>query len=112
MPPEDLSAQSLSEEVRTLILRWHIDEANRPRGDHVPDPVELDVDMFRPLVVDGVLGELVGGAVVDLDNGGEGPLQAKVLQQLTDPHDILHTEETSDVFRLHGRHRNNRLQLG
>jgi hypothetical protein len=43
-----------------LVLRGHIDELNRPRGDHVSDPVVLDINMLGPLVVNGVLGKLMG----------------------------------------------------
>jgi hypothetical protein len=32
------------QEVRSLVLRGHINELNRPRGDHVPDPVVLDIN--------------------------------------------------------------------
>jgi hypothetical protein len=62
VPPENVTAQSLGQEVHSLVLRGHIDELmNKPRGDHVPDPVVLDINiMIGPLVVNGVLGKLMG----------------------------------------------------
>jgi hypothetical protein len=60
VPPENVTAQSLGQEVRSWVLRGHIDELNRPRGDHVSDPVVLDINMLGPLVVNGILGKLMG----------------------------------------------------
>jgi hypothetical protein len=56
--PEDIPSQSLGQEIRTLIIGGHMDNLNSVRGDHIADPVELDVDVLGALVVDMVHREL------------------------------------------------------
>jgi hypothetical protein len=42
-------------EVGTLIIRVHIDELDRFSGDHVEDPVVLDVNtVLGPLVINWI----------------------------------------------------------
>jgi hypothetical protein len=58
--PESISSKSLGQEVGTLIIRVHIDELDRCRRDHVTDPVDLDVNVLGPLVINWILRELTG----------------------------------------------------
>ena len=59
MSPEYVPTHSLGQDVRALILRRDVDDLDRSRCNHVPDPVVLDVDMLGALMMDRVLRELV-----------------------------------------------------
>jgi hypothetical protein len=46
-----------------------VEDANISTGDPLTDKVEIDLDMLRALVLDGVGGEIDGADVVAEDEG-------------------------------------------
>ena len=100
MSPEHLAAKSLSQEVGPLVLRGHINKLNGPGSHHVADPVELDVNVLRTLMVDWILRELTSGLVVDVDTRKQCALQQQIFPQLPDPHHLLQNKEAGDILDL------------
>ena len=87
--PKHHTWDHLCQDVRPLILRGHMYKLNRPARHHITDPMILCVYMFRSLMIKRVLGYLPSRALVFVYTSWMIPLQAKVLQKLADPHDVL-----------------------
>jgi hypothetical protein len=66
---EQRSRRTLHEDIRKLGCRQHVHHVDIT-DDHVfPHKVEVDLNMFRTLLLNGVSGEVDGADVVTVDKG-------------------------------------------
>jgi hypothetical protein len=56
-----------------------------PDGDTLADEVEVELDMHRALMLDGVGREVHGADVITVDEGAPHPRTVKLLELLTKP---------------------------
>jgi hypothetical protein len=56
-----------------------------PDGDTLTNEVEVELDMLRVLMLDGVSGEVHGADVVTIDKGAPRQRTVRLLKQLTKP---------------------------
>jgi hypothetical protein len=66
---EQRSRQTLHEDVRKLGCHRHVQDVNITDVHVFPHKVEVDLDMFCVLVLNGVGGKVDGTDVVTVDNG-------------------------------------------
>ena len=78
----------------------NIKELNCGISHHVADPVELDVNVLRALVVELIFRTLMSGLVVDVDTRKQCALQQQIFPQLPDPHHLLQNKEAGDILDL------------
>ena len=118
MTPKDIAREGLGKDVRAGLSRRHMNELDRLKCHHITDPVVLDVDMLRPLIMQWVHGKQASRLIFDEHRLWFGALQVDGLEQLTDPHDIyaiqvdgLDSINAHKILRLHRRHSNDGQML-
>ena len=92
MTPKVISWEGVGEEVCKLL--------DRVRRHNNADPVVLDFDMLRPLMMHWIHGRLTSWLIVDEHLCWSGELQVDVFEQLTDLHDILDSIETPPAMMM------------
>jgi hypothetical protein len=88
-----------------------VKNANSSTGDPFADEVEVDFDMLRALVLDGVGGEVDGADVVAEDQGARGQRAVELMEQLTEPNRLSHAVGHDAILGLGARARDNWLAL-
>src|SRR6185437_11015440 len=81
-------------------------------GDPVTHEVQVDLHMLRPLMLDGVGGEVHGADVVAVDERALGERAVELRQELSEPGRLRHAVSDSPVLRLGTGAGDNRLPLG
>ena len=51
MTLKDITREGLGEKVRALLSHEHVNELDRFRCHHITDPVVLEVNLLRPLMM-------------------------------------------------------------
>jgi hypothetical protein len=74
--------------------------------------VQVDLHMFRPLMLNRVGGEVDGADVVAVDECALGEWAVKLSQELSKPGRFRHAVSNSPVLRLSTGAGDNRLPLG
>ena len=77
--------------------------SNISDGDTLADEVEIDLDMLRALMLDGVGGEVDGPDIVAVDECTPGQRAVKLLKKLMEPVRLRHTVGNGTVLRLSTR---------
>jgi hypothetical protein len=78
----------------------------------VMNEMEVNLHMFRPLMLNRVGGEVHNTDVVAIDERAPGDRAVKLSQELPEPRCLSHTISNSPVLRLSTRAGDNRLSLG
>jgi hypothetical protein len=74
------SRQTLCEDVHELGCHRYVQDTNITDGHAFPHKVEVDLDMLRALVLNGVGGEVDGADVVAVDDGALRQRSMKLLK--------------------------------
>ena len=69
-------------------------------GDSVAHEMQVDLHMLRPLMLDGVGGEIHGVDVVAVDKCALGERAMELRQELSKPGRLRHAVSDSTVLRL------------
>ena len=77
----------------------------------VPNKVQVDLHMLRPLVLNRVGGEVDGADVVAVDKGTLGERTVELCQELSKPGRLSHAVSNSPVLRLSTGAGDHRLSL-
>ena len=80
--------------------------------DPVAHEVQVDLHMLRPLMLDGVSGEIHGANVDAVDERALGERVVELRQELSEPGRLRHAVSDSPVLRLSTGAGDNRLPLG
>ena len=80
--------------------------------DPVAHEVQVNLHMLRPLMLDGVSGEIHGADVVAVDERALGERAVELRQELSEPGRLRHAVSNSLVLRLSTGTGDNRLPLG
>ena len=83
-----------------------------PDGDPVAHEVQVDLHVLRPLILNGVGGEVHGADVVAVDERALGERAVELRQELSKSGRLRHAVSDSTVLRLDTRAEDNRLPLG
>ena len=81
-------------------------------GDPVAHEVQVDLHMLRPLILNGVDGEIHGADVVAVDERALGKWTVELRQELSEPGRLRHAVSDNLVLRLSTGTGDNRLPLG
>jgi hypothetical protein len=80
-----------------------VQDANIIDGNVFLDEVEVDLDMFHTLVLNGVGGEVDSADVVGVDESALGQRSMELLEELPEPTSFSHGTRTGDdVLALGG----------
>ena len=74
--------------------------------------VNVELNMLRTAMVDGIDGEVDGGDVVTVDNRGLGDHTKQLLKKLTEPRALSNGVSHCPILRLGTRARDRGLPLG
>ena len=88
-----------------------MEDSNIADSDPVADEVQVDLYMLRPLMLNGVGGEIYGAYVVAVDERALGERAMQLRQELSKP-GRRHAVSDSTVLRLGTGSGDNRLPLG
>ena len=89
-----------------------MEDPNIADSDPVADEVQVDLYMLRPLMLNGVGGEIHGADIVAVDERALGERAMKLSQELSKPGRLRHAVSDSTVLRLGTGAGDNRLLLG
>ena len=81
-------------------------------GDSVAHEVQVNLHMFRPLMLDEVGGEIHGADIVAVDERALGERAVELRQKLSKPGRLRYAVSDSTVLRLGTGAGDNRLPLG
>jgi hypothetical protein len=79
---EQRSRQTLREDVHELRCRRHVQGTDITDGHMFPHKVEVDLDIFCALVLNGVGGEVDGGDIIAVDEGALRQRSVELLKLL------------------------------
>ena len=85
---------------------------NLADGDPVPNEVEVDLNMLRPLVLNRVGGEVHGANVVAVDKLAPGERAVELHQELAKPGHLCHAVSHGAILGLGTGAGDHRLSLG
>ena len=71
-----------------------MENPNIADGDPVAHEVQVDLHMLRPLMLDGVSGEIHGADVVAVDERALGERDVELRQELSEPGRLCHVIAT------------------
>ena len=89
-----------------------MENPNIADSDPVAHEVQVDLHMLRPLMLDGVSGEIHGADVVVVDERALGERAVELRQKLSEPGRLRHAVSDSLVLRLSTGAGDNWLPLG
>ena len=89
-----------------------MEDPNIADSDPVANEVQVDLHMLRPLMLNGVGGEIHGADVVAVDERALGEWAMELRQELSKPRRLHHAVSDSTVLRLGTRAGDNQLPLG
>ena len=76
------SRKALGKDVGILGCRRDMKDPNMTEGDPLPNKVEINLNMLRPLMLHQVAGEIHSTDIVTVDQGGTTRRVAKLMEQL------------------------------
>ena len=77
-----------------------MEDSNIADSDPVANEVQVDLHMLRPLMLNGVSGEIHSADVVAVDERALGVRAMELRQELAKPGCLRHTVSDSTVLRL------------
>jgi hypothetical protein len=77
---EHRSGKALGENVGVLGCRRHMKYPNVAEDDSLPNKMEINLNVLRPLMLNWVAGEINGTNVVTIDQSGTARLVAKLYE--------------------------------
>ena len=89
-----------------------MEDLNIADSDPVANEVQVDLHMIRPLMLNGVGGEVHGADVVAVDERALGERAMELRQELSKPGRLRHAVSNSIVLRLSIGAGDNWLPLG
>jgi hypothetical protein len=81
-------------------------------GNMLPNEVEVDLDMLRTLVLNGVGGEVDGADVVTIDDGALWQRSMELLEELLEPTSLSHAIGHGMILSLGAQSGDDVLALG
>ena len=81
-------------------------------GDPIAHEVQVDLHVLRPLMLNGVGGEVHNAEVVAVDERALGERTVELRQELSEPGRLRHAVSDSPVLRLSTGAGDNQLPLG
>ena len=109
---EHRGREALGEDIGELRRRWYVKNPNVSNGNPLPDEVEVDLNMLRALVLDGVGGELHSADVVAVNEGAPTKRLVELEEELAQPGRLGHAVSHGAVLSLSTRARDHGLPLG
>ena len=89
-----------------------MEDPNIADSNPIANEVQFDLHMLRPLMLNGVGGEIHGADIVAVDGCALGERAMELRQELSKPGRLRHAVSDSTVLRLGTGARDNRLPLG
>ena len=89
-----------------------MEDPNVADSDPVANEVQVDLHMLRPLMLNGIGGEIHDAGVVAVDERALGEQAMELCQELSKPGRLRHAVSDSTVLRLGTGAGDNRLSLG
>src|SRR6185503_19381697 len=102
----------LGEDVSKLGGSRDMEYPNIADGDSVAHEVQVNLHMLRPLMLDGVGGEIHGADVLVVDECALGERAVELRQELSKPGRLRHAVSDSPVLRFSSGAGDNRLPFG
>ena len=109
---ERRGGKTLGEHVGKLGGGRDMENPNIADGDPVAHEVQVDLHVLRPLMLNGVGGEVHGTDVVAVDERSLGKRAVELSQELSEPGRLRHAVRDRPVLRLGTGAGDNWLQLG
>jgi hypothetical protein len=97
---EHRGGQSLGEDVSELRSRQNMEDTNVPDDNTLENKVEINLNMFVALVLNGVGGEVNSVDIATVDQSGMRQGAMQLHKQLTKPACLCHAVAHSVVLRL------------
>ena|SRR5882672_2052957 len=94
------AAESFGEEVRAIIDSGDVRRADDFGSDKVPDVMPADVDVFRPVMKDGVFGQGYCTRVVRINEDRAVEWLEDLLVDMSYPRGLLASDAKCIIFRL------------
>jgi hypothetical protein len=104
--------QTLREDVHDLGGCRHVQYADITDGNTFPNEVEVDLDMLRTLMLNGVGGEVDDADVVAVDESVVWQRSMELLNELPEPTSFSHVVDHGAILSLGARLGDNVLALG
>jgi hypothetical protein len=82
---ENTGRQAFGEDIRVLGSGRHMKNPDFPKSDAIPDEVQINLDVLRPLMLYGIVGQVHGRDIVAVDDGGARRWAMEFHKQLTEP---------------------------
>jgi hypothetical protein len=109
---EGQGREAFGEDVGELGGGRYVKNPHLADGNPILDKVEVDLHVLRPLVLNGVGGEVHRTDVVTVDQRALGERSVELGEKLPEPGGLSHTVSNSAVLRLSTRAGDHRLALG
>jgi hypothetical protein len=104
--------QTLREDVHDLGGRRHVQDADITDGNAFPNEVEVDLNILRTLMLNGVGGEVDGTDVVTIDESVVWQRSMEHLNELSEPTSFSHVVGHGAILSLGARLGDDVLALG
>ena len=95
-----------------MSANWEVVGTWNTRSDPVAHEVQVDLHMLRPLMLDGVSGEIHGADVVAANERALGERAVELRQELSEPRRLRHAVSDGSVLRFGTGAGDNGLPLG
>jgi len=109
---EDRGRKALGEDVGELRRRRDVKDPDVSNGNPLADEVEINLDMLRALMLDGVGGEVHIADVVAVDEGAATKRLVELEEELAQPGRLSHAVSHGAVLSLSTGARDHGLPLG
>ena len=97
---EQLHRKTVGHDIRELVSRRNVEDANLPQGHLLANEVDVDLDMLGATVVDRVSSHVDGANIVAVDHCSQGYRDVKFLKKLPHPAAFGDDMCNSPVFGL------------
>ena len=97
---EQLHRKTFDHDIRELVGRRNVEDANLPQGHLLANEVDVDLDMLGATVVDRISSHIDGANVVAVDHCSQGNRDVKFLKELPNPAAFGDDMCNSPVFGL------------
>jgi len=109
---EHRGRKSLGEDIGELRCRRYVKDPDVSNGNPLTDEVEINLNMLRALVLDGVGGEVHGADVVAVDEGASTERLVELEEELAQPGRLGHAVSHGAVLSLSTRAGDHGLPFG
>ena len=100
---EQLHRKTLGHDIRELVSRRNVEDANLPQGHLLANEVDVDLDMLGATVLDRISSHVDGANIVAVDHCSQGNRDVKFLKELPHPATFGYNMGNSPIFGLYAR---------